>query len=723
MSSSQIDKELNEVANMFDSIGDYRNIVVAATLDEMDRKPSDEVDNDVPLSLADTERVSNIHPYLVRYADKYAHKMEFSDPAELNSPSCNTKFIKISRPARQREFKKGEMVMYHDEDTNASYEATIINIHYDDMGRPQYDLMFKGGSNEGDEDKEDNLRLSVKDDSIKQQPQETLENFPKNADEPDETVECVDFDVNPTQLFRAIYDGDWETALKRLQSNPEEASVWVARYNTQSDEKKIFRWRLLPLHLCIALNGNNDDDDVIAQDQTDAPDDEKEGKEDEKQPPPRTLLAAILRAYPQGTQCADDHNLVPLHSAIRGNTSIAFLEELMKSDPASIHCKDARGRNAFMLVEKVFGKRSAETNGKRKYERLKTLLNLFASHPDAKLKEQQQHYDARLNELEHENLSLRQNNDLLRTHCERNNDLLEKLVAKLQEYQEIIGSDSTKAKKDGHGNLTSLLQDKEQFPYARMDSIHSIPPPPPSTLPDTKHDNVAENWKVAFDTKSCKEYYFNKMTRVVSWVKPNCLEEIEEETVGNLTDDIIGEEVKNKIIGGNGAYAKRLERHIQTSMTYDEADDVPVTPMSGSTGLTEAVTPETWEGKNLELELESFNDEDKANNPFMADLNDASSEDIVEGIFRLKPQVNEEERSLDSGNRAVSFTDARAFTYSDIVKVGDAENECSEIAQEQAKPRVTFKDIPPASEKKEKRANSAVSAEMERLRQKFSDED
>ncbi|KAK1737560.1 hypothetical protein QTG54_011846 [Skeletonema marinoi] len=99
-------------------------------------------------------------------------------------------------------------------------------------------------------------------------------------------------------------------------------------------------------------------------------------------------------------------------------------------------------------------------------------------------------------------------------------------------------------------------------------------------------------------------------------------------------------------------------------------------------------TPETWEGRNLALELESFDeeDEDKPNKPFMADL--------------------------------------RAFTYSDIVKVGDAEKEASENAQEKPKPRprVTFKDVPSAPEKKVKPVNPAISAEIERLRRKFSEE-
>ena len=142
-------------------------------------------------------------------------------------------------------------------------------------------------------------------------------------------------------------------------------------------------------------------------------------------------------------------------------------------------------------------------------------------------------------------------------------------------------------------------------------------------------------------------------------------------------------------------------------------------------------TPETWEGRNLALELESFDeeDEDKPNKPFMADLSETSSGEIVQdisssAIFRLSSHTDKDSVPFDMGNyeSTLSFTNAGAFTYSDIVKVGDAEKEASENAQEKPKPRVTFKDVPSAPEKKVKPVNPAISAEIERLRRKFSEE-
>eukprot|EP00986_Skeletonema_menzelii_P008105 scaffold3323_cov132-Skeletonema_menzelii.AAC.8 len=728
MSPSSIDN-VEEAADMpFDSIGDHRVIVAAATLDELDRKPSNEVDvADVSVSVADTEHADNTHPYLVRYADKYAHSQEFSDPDELNQAG-NTKFIKITRSMDQGHFEKGEVVIYHDKETNTSYEATIVDVHYDERKKPHYDLMFKSDNNGDNDGKEDTVRLSVRD-GIKQQPK-TLEAV-SGTSSLNETsaVKCVNFDINPTSLFVAMYNGEWEAAQNRLVSNPEEASAWVARYNTDRDVIKVFRWRLLPLHLCVALSRSSDDNDGDQDENAplDVPDDEKDEldqkENDEIKSPPRTLLVALLKAYPQATQCIDDQNLIPLHSAIRGNASLEVIEELLKVDPASVNCKDSRGRNAHVLAKKVFQKRSNDSNARRlKYERLKKLLHVAGAHPDAKLKEEQEQYEARLNELENQNLSLRRDNALLRSRCERNEDLLEKLVQKLQDYQQKLDGNSPTVVESHDDASVEILKE-----FSHMESI---PPPPPASPPAIEDDDIAENWKVAFDAKKCKEYYFNKKTRVVTWVKPKCLEENDKELVHGEKDvDDEAKKTENKVIGGTGAYAKRIERHIQTTISYEKSDDVPATPSSAKTAATEISTPETWEGRNLALELESFDeaDENEANKPFMADLSDTSSGEIVQDIssstiFRLSSHTDKDSVPFDMANSAVSFTNAGAFTYSDMVKVGNAEKEASENAQEQSKPKVTFKEVPSAPEKKVKPVNPAISAEIERLRKKFSEE-
>ncbi|KAL7453577.1 hypothetical protein ACHAWC_005238 [Mediolabrus comicus] len=693
--SSTVGEEVGD-SMPFDCIGDYRIIVASATLDELDRKPTDEInDEDVEPSVADTEHADNTHPYLTRYADIYAHSQEFDDDADItqnnNTATGATKFIKIGS---DNEFKKGEVVMYHDEKTNSTYQATIVDIHYDERRQPHYDLMFKSSSIVNDDErndinKEDTVRLSVKGGSIQQQPKalEAASEASSNLNDKSNTVKCVNFDINPTP-----FDDDDD----KTDSHEEEAP--------------------------------------------DVPDDEKDELEQPKESdkkrlsPPRTLLAALLKAYPQATQSVDDQNLIPLHSAIRGNASLSVMQDLLEADPASVNCKDARGRNAHILAKKVYGRRSNSENNKArewKYARLKVLLNLAGSHPQAKLKEEKQQYESRLNELENENLILRRDCVLLRSRCERNDYLLDKLVQKLQEYQQKMDAhadaDGAAGGDQNFGNEEEMAETREEVRALLFEETEEAPPPPPP--PAIKDDDVAENWRVAFDANSCKSYYFNKKTRIVTWIKPKCLEEGEEEKIdsdgisGGDEEVVVSEEIakENKVLGGNGAYSKRKERHIQTTISYEKNDDMPTTPMSAKTGATEATTPspDMWEERNRVLELESFDEEeeDKFNKPFMAGLGTIPAEEAVKdisssAIFRLSSTNMKENVPFDiMGESSTSFTNAGAFSYADMVKVGDAEK-----PQEQVK--VGIKANSPS--KKGETENPAIAKEVERLRQKFS---
>jgi hypothetical protein len=111
----------------------------------------------------------------------------------------------------------------------------------------------------------------------------------------------------------------------------------------------------------------------------------------------------------------------------------------------------------------------------------------------------------------------------------------------------------------------------------------------------------------------------------------------------------------------------------------------------------------------------------------MADLLEVSAGEIVHEIssstiFRLSSHTEKDRVPFDVGNDAVSFANAEAFSYADMVKVGDAEKVSSEKNRhEQQKPKVSFKDVP-ATEKKVKPVNPAIIAEKERLRRKFSEE-
>ena len=149
------------------------------------------------------------------------------------------------------------------------------------------------------------------------------------------TYKVVDFGES-TPLFSFLYCRDFEGAISRLESHPEEASVWVIRYGKSDDNShRTIRWKLLPLHLFIMLVGSCDSKIAPGE-------------------PPMTLLTALLSAHSHATKCIDDQKLIPLHTSIRGQSSLCVIKALVEADRETIHWKDTKGRNAFVLLEQVF---------------------------------------------------------------------------------------------------------------------------------------------------------------------------------------------------------------------------------------------------------------------------------------------------------------------------------------------------------------------------------
>lgn len=54
----------------------------------------------------------------------------------------------------------------------------------------------------------------------------------------------LDFDVNPSEVYLLLQRRDWNGAVQRLRTHPEEATYWISR--READGK--LRWRLLPIH-------------------------------------------------------------------------------------------------------------------------------------------------------------------------------------------------------------------------------------------------------------------------------------------------------------------------------------------------------------------------------------------------------------------------------------------------------------------------------------------
>lgn len=128
--------------------------------------------------------------------------------------------------------------------------------------------------------------------------------------------EC-DYDSNPSELYLAVQRKDWDGALERVATCPQEASTWVSR--KEADGK--LRWRLLPLHAAIIFRA------------------------------PEDTISALLFAFAQGAACKDDQGMLPLHLAIRNGCDENVVNLLLMAYPQSIEIQDRKGRTPMVLAQ------------------------------------------------------------------------------------------------------------------------------------------------------------------------------------------------------------------------------------------------------------------------------------------------------------------------------------------------------------------------------------
>jgi hypothetical protein len=128
--------------------------------------------------------------------------------------------------------------------------------------------------------------------------------------------EC-DYDTNPSELYLAVQRKDWDGALERVATCPQEASTWVSR--KEADGK--LRWRLLPLHAAIIFRA------------------------------PEDTISALLFAFAQGAACKDDQGMLPLHLAIRNGCDENVVNLLLMAYPQSIEIQDRKGRTPMVLAQ------------------------------------------------------------------------------------------------------------------------------------------------------------------------------------------------------------------------------------------------------------------------------------------------------------------------------------------------------------------------------------
>jgi len=479
----------------FDEIDHHRSLVAAATIDEIEQRCDD-------LSVASTVDVDNTQPYLLKHADMYAQGL---DAGSVDTPTFIG--VKASPTFKQAyQFKEGQTVLYTG--SSGPKEAIIMKILYDNERQPYYEIKLV----ETDEEEAT--------DSDKLDQKTTEGAVDENGDSLDK---CVNFKTNPTPLFQSLYHGKWRDAEERLANNPEEATIWVARYaknNTGSYDEDNVRWKLLPLHLIIAKIG-------LLEAKSDIHDDEDDTIEEEIA---LKVMTDLLAAYPKATQCRDDQNVIPLHQCIRGNCSLSIIEKLLEVDPSSVYTTDARGRNAFILAEKVYGK---SIRGQAKYGGLMALLRVAANRVDSpeasvpKLVEQDETVDELLQQLQLENLTLRRENADLHNRVDMNARVLKQLVEMLQVYEE---ERSVENYKDIFGSNEDLVARREEI------------------------------------LRSISQGYSEEMIGGDKQTK------------------------EKKAVGGDGAYYKRRERYLFSTPTGNKGN---INIMSPSSGLTDATEPST----------------------------------------------------------------------------------------------------------------------------------
>jgi len=160
----------------------------------------------------------------------------------------------------------------------------------------------------------------------------------------------VDYDANPTLLYKFIEYKDWDEALQRCAVAPEEARTWVIRYEDYNDsdeiteasdyESKVIRWQMLPIHVAIVFNA------------------------------PVKLVTAILHAYPIAIKKPDDRKMLPIHLSCRNLTNLNVAQFLVIKDTDTLTMTDYKGRTPLVIL-KEYREKNTERNDKESKVELK----------------------------------------------------------------------------------------------------------------------------------------------------------------------------------------------------------------------------------------------------------------------------------------------------------------------------------------------------------------
>ena len=128
----------------------------------------------------------------------------------------------------------------------------------------------------------------------------------------------VDYDAGASVLYKCIENRDWDGAMSRLESHPDEVKTWVSRKEQNSTKT---RWRLLPIHATCIFRS------------------------------PLALIEALIDVYREGPQMADDQGMLPVHLACRNGASKGVVLTLLQAYPESCYVRDNKNRVPLELVQ------------------------------------------------------------------------------------------------------------------------------------------------------------------------------------------------------------------------------------------------------------------------------------------------------------------------------------------------------------------------------------
>ena len=144
----------------------------------------------------------------------------------------------------------------------------------------------------------------------------------------------VDFDENPTQLYRLIENRKTKQAIDHCINCPQEAATWIVK-----KEGHNVRWRILPIHIALMTKATDD------------------------------LVKALLNAYPDSAKERDDQGMIPLHIAFRHSARESIINQLLDAFPGGINVKTKITKGKTPLEMTFSNKNSGSATSKSSHFR------------------------------------------------------------------------------------------------------------------------------------------------------------------------------------------------------------------------------------------------------------------------------------------------------------------------------------------------------------------